>query len=411
MRTFLAILLFLVRCFSLVAIPSVTTDSVCLMDADTGFVLFEKKADLARDPASITKVATAAIVLQNPDFHLEDIVIADQDSLGWITAEKKRKSGYQFPAWWLEPDGTALGVQEGEKVSVRDLLYGMMLASGNDCANLLAKYHSKTIPQFQKELNLFLKSIDCKQTHFVNPHGLYHPQHKTSAKDMAKIARYAMQNPLFRSVVSSKEVFRQPTNQTDGGQSIRQSNKLLRPGKYRYEPATGIKTGYIEAAGHTLVASAKKGDCELIVALLGCDDRGDLFQEAAAILEWGFSHPRKTRTVFDQNYRGFQRSVRSGSKKLVAVLQEPLQVHYYEQEPQLTCTVYWDKGLSAPIDQGMRVGYVELTATGKVVKQATLFAEHAVVPSMFAKKGWIKWVVAVCLLVLFGSFCREFFNR
>lgn len=267
---------------------SIESDAAILIDADTGRILYEKNARKREYPASTTKVATALYLIERTNLDLKKICTVDQDSVGWMSAAKKEKSGYKSPAYWLEPGATHIALKVDEQVSVQDLLYGMMLASGDDCSNILAKQAQAdgNIAKFCEEMNSYLrKEVGCKDTQFKNPHGLFHPDHYTTAYDLAMIAKRAMRSPLFRKVVASTSYTRQ-----SGGSTavITQGNKLLLPGQYNYKHAIGIKTGYIAKAKHNIVAAAKKDGRTLIAVLMHCEKRPQLFKEASELLDAGF---------------------------------------------------------------------------------------------------------------------------
>jgi D-alanyl-D-alanine carboxypeptidase (penicillin-binding protein 5/6) len=264
------------------------SEAAILIDADTGRILYEKNARKREYPASTTKVATALYLIERSKLDMKKICTVDQDSVGWLSAAKKEKSGYKSPAYWLEPGATHIALKVDEEVSVQDLFYGMMLASGDDCSNILAKQAQEqgSIPKFCEEMNAYLrKEVGCKDTQFKNPHGLFHPDHYTTAHDLAMIAKRAMRSPLFRKVVASTSYTRE-----SGGSTavIAQGNKLLLPGKYYYKHAIGIKTGYIAKAKHNVVAAAKKDGRTLIAVLMHCEKRPQLFKETAELFDAAF---------------------------------------------------------------------------------------------------------------------------
>lgn len=384
----------------------IQSEAACLIDGNTGEILYEKDAHTERYPASITKIATALMVLTQADLDLNSEVTADQDSLGWVAAEKKKKSNYTLPAYWLEPDGTQLGVQVGEVMTTRDLLYGMMLGSCNDCANLLAKQHSEEVPLFMERLNAYLKDeVGCRKTHFNNPHGLFHPEHKTTAHDMALIAKAAMELELFRSVVASKEYLRQPTNKTVGGDAIRQGNKLLRPGAHLYKSAVGIKTGYVQMAKHTFVGAAKREGRLLISVLLGNEDRNQMFQDSIKLLEEGFQIPRHSRTLFAAGPQGFSRQVRKGGK-VKGLIHDDVVIHYYEgREPDITCQIEWAAKLSAPIEKGELVGHLFVRSEEKLLAELPVYAADSVERSK--QMRYLPWVAGASVLFLMSVLVWE----
>ena len=192
---------------SLLGVPlqvEVNAESALLINADTGSVLYEKNSHAVLPPASITKVATALYALKLKKGQLEEPVTASGDAIGTVTVEAKRKSNYTVSPWWLEPGSAHIGIKKGEVLKFKDLLYGMMLASGDDASNVIAEWAgSGSIPAFMKGLNDYVKGLGCKNSCFMNPHGLYHPDHKTCCYDMALIMREALKDPEFRKVIKT----------------------------------------------------------------------------------------------------------------------------------------------------------------------------------------------------------------
>src|SRR5262249_25642973 len=133
---------------------------------------------------------------------LKQVFTADREALASITPEAKRQSNYRSPPHWLETDGTHVGIKKGEELSLYDLLHACLIASANDASNIIAQSLGGTIPQFMDEVNAYLKEIGCKNTHFNNPHGLHHPDHYTTAYDLAMMAKEGLKDPVFRKIVS-----------------------------------------------------------------------------------------------------------------------------------------------------------------------------------------------------------------
>src|SRR5262249_28551111 len=155
-------------------------------------------------PASTTKIATSFYTLMQKSRSLHENVAAPKEALVIVTPYEKMRNNYtKYPAYVLETDGTHANIKAGEVMTIEDLMYATMLASGNDAANIIA-YHlgGGSIPQFMDGMNCFLQKIGCTKTHFCNPHGLHHPEHVTTARDMARMAQCALYHPLFRTLVA-----------------------------------------------------------------------------------------------------------------------------------------------------------------------------------------------------------------
>lgn len=252
--------------------PEVAAESAILIDGRTGTVLYSKNATERMYPASITKIVTAIVALETAD--VSDTVTVSKD------------------ARWEE--GTRVYLEEGEQMSMWQLLQGMMVNSGNDAATAIADHIDGSKEKFAERMNAFVQEkAGAMNSQFRNPHGLPDPDHYTTAEDMAKIARYAMQNEKFRELVGTKKVnWTGETWQT----TLVNHNKLLGT----YEGATGIKNGYTTAAGQTLVASAKRGDMELIGVVLKSPSSDLLYKDMRKMLDYGFA-AYEPMMLFDEN--------------------------------------------------------------------------------------------------------------
>lgn len=229
---------------------AISAQKAILIDGDTGRVIYEKRADEKSLIASTTKIMTALIVC-------EQCNVLDR---------------MRIPKEAVGIEGSSLYLQEGEVLSLQELLYGMMLHSGNDAAMALAIYCGGTVELFAQMMNDKARMLKMNGTHFVNPHGLDAPDHYSTARDLAILARYAMENPVFAQTVSTKTV-------SIGSRYLTNHNKLL----WRMEGAEGVKTGYTRAAGRILVSSAQRQGRRLIAVTIedGNDwaDHADLHAE------------------------------------------------------------------------------------------------------------------------------------
>ncbi|MDR3624025.1 MAG: D-alanyl-D-alanine carboxypeptidase [Chlamydiales bacterium] len=268
---------------------TVVSESAILIDADSGEILFQKNASKPCFPASLTKIATALYALKAKKIEQNTLIEASQNAIGTITPAAKRKNNYKFPSYWIETGSTHISICKGEKLSFKDLLYAVLMGSANDASNVLAEYVGDgSIDKFMKDLNLYLKKIGCKETCFLNPHGLHHPKHQTSARDLAIMARNAMKIPLFADIVCKKSYVCKETNEKPC-RSLVQRNSLLREGSDYYKYAIGIKTGYTLDAGPTLVAAAKKDGRTLIAVVLLCKKRSNANQDVIKLFNAGFA--------------------------------------------------------------------------------------------------------------------------
>lgn len=397
----------------------VQAESAIMINADTGAILYEKEAYTPQYPASITKVPTLLYALLKAPDQMEVMIAADQDCVGTVTEEALRRSNYTLPAYYLIPDGSHIGIKRGEELSLKDLMYGMMLASGDDAANVIAKHVSGTIPDFVAEMNAFVQSLGCKQTTFYNPHGLHHPKQLTTAYDMALIAREALKVPAFREIVSTARYTRPKTNKQEATPLV-QTNRLLRRGPCYYPKAIGVKTGYYSLAGSTLVGAAQEGDRTLIVVLLKNKDRKQMFLDAIQLFEAAFSQPQVQRTFLKQGEQKFQRTLAGADQVLQTYTKEELSLTYYPaEEPSVKCFLQWASDLPLPITQDQPVGQVLVqTNDGTVIRSVMLYASKTVFPTLkyrteeFLAKSIteMSWVKA-CVISLIGILIVTFIAR
>jgi D-alanyl-D-alanine carboxypeptidase (penicillin-binding protein 5/6) len=353
-------------------------EAAILMNADTGNILYEKNSDQLFYPASITKIATAAYApYRVPEMDLDDVVIAEQDTIATISEEERRKSNYTVPAYWLVPEGSHMGIKRDEELPLRALLFGMVVASANDAANMIAHHIGGTIPKYIDGLNAFLRKIGCKQTTFYNPHGLYHPKHQTTAYDMAMIMREALKYPLFKEMIGTVRYTRPKTNKQEATVLL-QTNKLLRKGEFFYEKAIGGKTGYTSASGHTLVAAAKQGDRTLIAVLLKCK-KNETFKDAIALFDAAFNEKMERRLLVNQGPQAFTLELEGAAQPIKTYVKEEAAIEYLpSEEPKVHCVLAWAT-LKLPIGKDQKVGELRFQSSdGKLNTIVPLFAEEDV---------------------------------
>jgi D-alanyl-D-alanine carboxypeptidase (penicillin-binding protein 5/6) len=248
--------------------PVIPADAYLVMDATTGEVLLAHEAHTQLPMASTTKIMTALVALERGN--LQDVVTVGQKP--------------------YDTGGTTIWLDMGEQQTLENLLKALMLESANDAAVAIAEHlgagHEETFVQM---MNDRAREMGLQQTHFANSHGLHDPDHYTTAYDLAVMARVAMQNPAFRQLVSLEEATI-PGYKQNPPRELHSHNQLLG----YYEGANGVKNGFTEEAGLTNVASARRGDTELIAVVLGAQNR--LWTSSMALLDWGFSH-HQTRPV------------------------------------------------------------------------------------------------------------------
>ncbi len=257
--------------------PAITAKAAILIDGNTGNVLFEKKADEVVFPASTTKIVTAIVALEAVE-------------KGEISLDQPLKLS-QAAFDTLAADGSGIALKVGEEMPLKNLLEGLLIASGNDAAVVIAEGVSGSIDAFVSKMNEKVKALGLESTHFVNPHGLHDKQHFTTAREMSIIALEAMKNETFRGIVECAHIYLPATNMSDKRYFINTNNLVsrMRYPYYFYEYATGIKTGSTTEAGYCLVSSAERGDKSVISVVFNASDLAVSHNESKAILEHGLT--------------------------------------------------------------------------------------------------------------------------
>jgi serine-type D-Ala-D-Ala carboxypeptidase (penicillin-binding protein 5/6) len=237
---------------------ALAAQSAALVDSYSGEFLYTKNPDAKEYPASSTKILTALIVIEAGNLD-QMVTVAPEDTK-------------------VEP--SSLDLKPGQQFTRRQLLFGMLLKSANDVAMCLARDNAGSVPAFAEKMNLRAAELGATSSHFVNPHGLHDPNHYTTAHDLVLIARAAMQQPLFRQIVSTiYYTWRTPTGQVE---ELRNHNRLLR----HFAGCNGLKTGYTRPAQQVLVSSALRGGHEVISVVLHTDKPG-IWVDSKTLLTYG----------------------------------------------------------------------------------------------------------------------------
>ncbi len=242
-------------------LPFVSARSIAVIEGGCGALLFGRDEHLPLPPASLAKMMTAAVAADQAE--LDTMITTDVDSA----------------ALYDRTGSTIMGLQPGMQLSLLDLLYGLLLPSGNDAAIAIARGIAGTEAAFVELMNEKARSLALDETHFTNAHGLYDPELQSSAYDMGMLARYVMQNPDLREIVRS--VSWQPAWD---GPPVWNGNRLIS----EYEGADGVKIGYTEESQQTIVGSAVRDGRRIIVSLMRSQDR---YTDSARMFDWAFAQP------------------------------------------------------------------------------------------------------------------------
>ncbi len=251
--------------------PEVESPSVILMEMTTGTVLYEKNSTEKNYPASITKILTTLIALENSDLN-EVVTFSDEAIDNTI--------------------GSGIARDYGEQMTMEQCLYAIMLASANECAYAVAEHVGGTMENFVAMMNTKAAELGCTNTHFSNPHGLYEDDHYTCARDMALIAQAAYENETFRIITGTARYTIPPTNKHEEETPLQNHNEMLYPWQhmqYRYEYCTGGKTGYTDIARSTLVTFAEKDGMKLVCVVMRTESPSQ-WTDSINLFNFGFDN-------------------------------------------------------------------------------------------------------------------------
>ena len=341
--------------FFALPVEAVSAKRAYVLDAVSGRVLFERNPDEQSLIASTTKIMTALIVC-------EQCNVLDR---------------MRIPKEAVGIEGSSMYLREGEVLTLQELLYGLMLSSGNDAAVALAIYCGGTVEGFAQLMNDKARLLGLNNTHFENPNGLDSPGHYSTARDLAVLAAYAMENPIFAKTVSAKTV-------KAGERYLVNHNKLL----WRLNGADGVKTGYTQAAGRILVSSATRQGRRIIAVTI--DDPWD-WQDHTALLEEGFSRYGVQRIVNKGDCLGTV-EVLGGESCRVEILADS-DFDYALAEGEKTCVMLPGAGfVYAPAVAGADAGFAYVLLNGKAIgKISVVFGQTVEQKETEEKSFWEKF--------------------
>ncbi len=334
--------------------PIISAPSSILIDADTGQVLWEKNADTRRFPASTTKILTGLLLAENT--RPEDVITCTNKNITKI-----------------EP--SSLHIKPWEKFTSKDLLYGVMLRSGNDGAVVIAEHLSGSVEKFAERMNVRARELGATSSNFVNPNGLPDPDHYSTARDLALIARGALQNPRFADAVGTP---RRRISRSIVAQDSLITVKAKRMYYDKFPGADGVKTGYTRAAGHCFVGSATRDGRRLLSVVLGAGDSA--IGDTIPILSWGFKRFPLVVIARKGLPAGEVRIPFSATGTVPTISDGDLHVTTDALRPGAAPITEIETlpGLQAPIVQGQEVGTLVAKVDGRIIGSVPLLADQAV---------------------------------
>ena len=320
-----------------------SAQSMLLLENSTNRVLYERNADKKRPMASTTKIVTAITVIEN-EGNLERTV--------------------KVPSVAVGVEGSSVYLERDEELKIIDLLHGLMLQSGNDCAVALAVIVGGSVEKFAEMMNATAKKAGATNSNFVNPHGLHDDNHYTTARDLALISSYAMKNPVFESIVATKR-YTMPWKGRDYDRVVINKNKILST----FDGGDGIKTGYTKKAGRCLVSSATRDGMRVICVVLDC---GPMFEDCGALMEQAFSEYKLEKVCGTDKMCTVP--VKEGKADFVDCAPEK-ELYYPLKEGEkdlIDCRIEKADGLTAPVGAGVEVGKIKITLANRLLFEEKL---------------------------------------
>ena len=335
--------------------PPLSAESAILIDAHSGRVLYAKNEQEKRPMASTTKITTALIALEKGN--LTDIVTVSKNA--------------------AETGESSISLSEGEKISLENLLYAMMLPSANDAAVAISEHIGGTEDNFISMMNERVKILGLKDTHYVTPNGLHKPDHYTTAYDLAFVAREALKLPKFREIIATKRrEIPWPGNEWD--RVLINKNRLL----YRYPYAIGVKNGYTRQAGNCLVGAAEKNGLTLIAAVM---KSSHVYDETQALLEYGFENFQPLKVASRGELVRNVKVINGIKHKIQVICSRDVIIPVSAQEAQTVKKNFTvAETLQAPVKIGSKVGNIEVFINNiSFTKIDLLTAEATDIPITF----------------------------
>lgn len=314
---------------------AISAECAILIDAQTGRVLYEKQAEEKSLIASTTKIMTALVICEQTN--VLDRVKIPKEAVGI--------------------EGSSMYLKKGEVLTVQELLYGLMLQSGNDAAVALAIYCGGTVEGFTELMNDKAHRLGMTQSHFANPNGLDSPGNYSTARDMGILTAYAMQNPIFAQTVSTKTI-------TIGERCLRNHNKLL----WQLEGANGVKTGYTKAAGRILISSVTRMGRQLIAVTFNAPDD---WQDHKTLIEDGFSRFTVQQLVRQGQTLG-QLELAGGQETSVDLIAAEDFSYSLAQGERVTISLPEAGFAYAPVAEGQEAGFAHILVDGTAVAKVPL---------------------------------------
>ncbi len=339
--------------------PEISAVTAVLLDGETGQVLYDKNMHIQRAPASTTKILTAIIAIEEGDLK-EKVKVS-------------RNAAYQ--------EGSSIYLEPGEKITLEELVYGILLASGNDAAVAIAEHISGSIEEFSRLMNKRAIEMGARNSNFLNPNGLPQTGHLSTAYDLAVIMKYALQNEKFSQITATRHKTISWANK-EWGRGLRNHNKLL----WNYKYCTGGKTGFTKAAGRCLVASAEKEDRQVISVVLNSPVD---WTDSRKLLDYGFDNFKKIKAVEAGELIYNLEWEQSLEKELQFIADNDIYVVIPDGgEVTINKRININNNLSLPVTKGQHTGWLTLSHNDIKIKKIKLFAGNNLNYSSLFMRFW-----------------------
>lgn len=376
-----------------------------LIDLNTGRTIYEQDADEQVYPASLTKIMTCLLALENGN--LSDVVTITDEAYADLVS-----------------GSSTADLQVGEQLRLEDLLYCMMVESGNEAANAVAEHIGGTIEDFVQMMNERAYELGCTHTHFMNPHGLHNESHYTTARDLSLIVQAALKSENFRTITNTAEYTLPATNLSDE-RVLKTTNMLIfqnSGNRYYYPKAIGIKTGYTTPAGRCVISAAKSSGMYLLGIICGAEttvlETGDIqmesFPECINLFNYGFDNFSYV-SVLSPLYPVAQVSVlnSAGAEAVAVSPKDDIQIllpNGYD-EAQLDVNIeLTNESVEAPVQESDVLGHATVSYNGELLAETDLLAIADVARSeisamksdtaAYMQRNWWKWIVLIIVIVV-----------
>lgn len=341
--------------------PTINSRAAIVYERSSGKILYGKEENEKRKMASTTKIMTAIVVLENTN--LDDIVTISSKAAG--------------------TGGSRLGLHKDDKISIQDLLYGLLLCSGNDAAVALAEHVSGDLSNFANMMNSKATSLGLSSTHFVTPHGLDDDNHYTTAYELALITNYALKNDVFANLVKTKTYTISINNHP---KTLSNTNELLG----NLDGVYGVKTGFTNGANRCLVTAVKRDNMDIICIVLGADTKKDRTKDSINLINYSFNNfkmvhiKEKINNEFVNwkicNSSSFR--VEKGVSDSVDIIIQDIPYDFFpikcNQTDDMSIYIYCNTELTAPLPSGSTLGYLAVSVNNQTVLTLNLYNSNSI---------------------------------